>query len=277
MLNQNDLNLQATEISINTKYLFDFSICTLVTRKAEYNEMLESFIDKGFTKDKCEYLYVDNSDKITLEAYEGLNVFLQKAQGKYVILCHQDILLHDSDYTDLMQCIHYLDEKDATWALLGNAGGINLKWIATHITEGKTGIIRRETHLPLKTKTLDENFIVVKKSANIALSNNLQGFHFYGTDICLIANVLGFNSYVINFNLIHKSNGKKDESFYVLEKKIRIKYHKAFQAKYITTTFSRFYISGNFFGNYFFNTKIMLFLARQYYKVFTSKTDYWKT
>lgn len=277
MLNQNDLNLQATEISINTKYLFDFSICTLVTRKAEYNEMLESFIDKGFTKDKCEYLYVDNSDKITLEAYEGLNVFLQKAQGKYVILCHQDILLHDSDYTDLMQCIHYLDEKDATWALLGNAGGINLKWIATHITEGKTGIIRSETHLPLKTKTLDENFIVVKKSANIALSNNLQGFHFYGTDICLIANVLGFNSYVINFNLIHKSNGKKDESFYVLEKKIRIKYHKAFQAKYITTTFSRFYISGNFFGNYFFNTKIMLFLARQYYKVFTSKTDYWKT
>lgn len=277
MLNQNDLNLQATEISINTKYLFDFSICTLVTRKAEYNEMLESFIDKGFTKDKCEYLYVDNSDKTTLEAYEGLNVFLQKAQGKYVILCHQDILLHDSDYTDLMQCIQYLDEKDATWALLGNAGGINLKWIATHITEGKTGIIRSETHLPLKTKTLDENFIVVKKSANIALSNNLQGFHFYGTDICLIANVLGFNSYVINFNLIHKSNGKKDESFYVLEKKIRIKYHKAFQAKYITTTFSRFYISGNFFGNYFFNTKIMLFLARQYYKVFTSKTDYWKT
>ena len=239
--------------------------------------MLESFIDKGFTKDKCEYLYVDNSDKITLEAYEGLNVFLQKAQGKYVILCHQDILLHDSDYTDLMQCIHYLDEKDATWALLGNAGGINLKWIATHITEGKTGIIRSETHLPLKTKTLDENFIVVKKSANIALSNNLQGFHFYGTDICLIANVLGFNSYVINFNLIHKSNGKKDESFYDLEKKIRIKYHKSFQAKYITTTFSRFYISGNFFGNYFFNTKIMLFLARQYYKVFTSKTDYWKT
>ena len=176
-----------------------------------------------------------------------------------------------------MQCIQYLDGKDATWALLGNAGGINLKWIATHITEGKTGIIRSETHLPLKTKTLDENFIVVKKSANIALSNNLQGFHFYGTDICLIANVLGFNSYVINFNLIHKSNGKKDESFYDLEKKIRIKYHKSFQAKYITTTFSRFYISGNFFGNYFFNTKIMLFLARQYYKVFTSKTDYWKT
>ena len=274
MLNQNDLNLQATKISKNTKYLFDFSICTLVTRKTEYHEMLESFIDKGFTKDKCEYLYVDNSDKTTFEAYEGLNVFLQKAQGKYVILCHQDILLHDSDYNDLMQCIQFLDEKDATWALLGNAGGLNLKWIATHITEGKTGIIRSETHLPLKTKTLDENFIVVKKSANIALSNNLQGFHFYGTDICLIASVLGFNSYVINFNLTHKSNGKKDESFYDLEKKIRIKYHKAFQAKYITTTFSRFYISGNFFGDYFFNTKIMLFLAHQYYKVFTTKNDF---
>ena len=275
MQNQNNLNLLATKISNNIKYAFDFSICTLVTRKAEYTEMMQSCINKGFTTDKCEYLYIDNSTKTTFEAYEGLNVFLQKAQGKYVVICHQDILLHDSDYTDLLQCINELDKKDANWAVLGNAGGLNLKWIGTHITEGKTGIVRKEKYLPLKTKTLDENFMVVKKSANIALSNNLQGFHFYGTDICLIASVLGFDSYIINFNLIHKSNGKKDASFYDLERKIKIKYQKAFQEKYITTTFSRFYISGSWFAFWFYNSKIMLFLVRQYYKLATSKKDFW--
>ena len=247
---------------------------SLVTRKAEYQEMLQTFVNKGFITEKCEFLHIDNSEKTTFEAYEGLNLFLQKAQGKYIILCHQDILIHDSDYFSLTNCIEELDNKDPNWGLLGNAGGLNLKWIGTHITEGATGIVRSEPNLPLKTITLDENFIVVKKSANLALSKNLSGFHFYGTDICLIAEFLGFNSYIINFNLTHKSNGKKDASFYKIEKDIRKKYHSAFRAKYVTTTFSRFYVSGNAFGFWFFNTKIMLFLVRQYFKFFTTKKAY---
>lgn len=274
MNNQNNKISHSTAISKDYKYDFEFSICTLVTRKDEYQEMMQSFVDKGFTTDKCEYLHIDNSEKTTYEAYEGLNEFLQKAQGKYVILCHQDIFIHDSNYQDLLNCIQELDYKDAKWALLGNAGGLNLKWIGTHITEGKTGIVRTEPNLPLKTITLDENFIVVKKSANIALSNDLRGFHFYGTDICLIANILGYNSYLINFNLTHKSNGKKDQSFYEIEKKIKNKYYKAFRPKFISTTFSRFYISGNLLGYLLLNSKIMLFLARQYFKFFTSKTKY---
>ncbi len=275
MLNQNEVHIQTTEITNETTYLFEFSICTLVTRKAEYQEMIQSFVRKGFTTKKCEYLFIDNSDKTTFEAYEGLNIFLQKAQGKYVILCHQDIVIHDSNYDNLIRCIQEIDSKDEAWGLLGNAGGLNLKWIGTHITEGKTGIVRTEKKLPLKTITLDENFIVVKKSANIALSNNLQGFHFYGTDICLVAKFLGFNSYLINFNVLHKSNGKKDRSFFEIETKIKKKYHQAFRGKYITTTFSRFYISGNLFGFWILNSKIMLFLMRQYYKVVTSKKDFW--
>ena len=274
MIENEKQNLQSTALLSTIQYPFEFSICTLVTRKSEYQEMMQSYVNKGFTTDKCEFLHIDNSEKTTFEAYAGLNLFLQKAQGQYIILCHQDILIHDSDYNDLLNCIEELDKKDPNWGLLGNAGGLNLKWIGTHITEGKTGIVRKEHQLPLRTITLDENFIVVKKSANLALSHNIAGFHFYGTDICLIARVLGFNSYLINFNLTHKSNGKKDASFYKIEKDIRKKYHTAFGARYITTTFSRFYISGNAFGFWFFNTKIMLFLARQYFKFFTSKKEY---
>ena len=274
MIENTETTFASTALTAELNYRFEFTICTLVTRKKEYQEMVQSFLNKGFTVDKCEFLHIDNSEKTIFEAYAGLNLFLQKAQGKYIILCHQDILIHDSDYFSLTNCIEELDNKDPNWGLLGNAGGLNLKWIGTHITEGATGIVRSEPNLPLKTITLDENFIVVKKSANLALSNNLLGFHFYGTDICLIAKVLGFNSYLINFNLTHKSNGKKDASFYKIEKDIRNKYRAAFGAKYITTTFSRFYISGNAVGFWFFNTKIMLFLVRQYFKFFTSKSTY---
>jgi Zn-finger protein len=252
---------------------FLFSICTLVTRKQEYDEMLNSFLKKGFTTDDCEYLYIDNSENSTYDAYEGLNVFLQKAQGKYVILCHQDILIHDNDKTDLLKLIEEVESKDPNWGILANAGGINLKWIATHITQGNGRVIK-ENHLPLKVKTVDENFIIVKKSANIALSRDLSGFHFYGTDICLIADVLGFNSYTIGFNIIHKSNGKPDASFHKLRKELKLKYRKAFRNRFLTTTFSRFFLSGTDFIYYFNDAKPVLFLVRQYYKFFTKKKDY---
>ena len=111
-------------------YEYLFSICTLVTRKQEYEEMLESFLQKGFTTDCCEYMYIDNSNNCTFDAYEGLNIFLQKAKGKYIILCHQDIILHDNDKDYLLKLIKEVNDKDESWAVLGNAGGVNLKWIA---------------------------------------------------------------------------------------------------------------------------------------------------
>jgi Zn-finger protein len=263
----------AQKINKEDSSKFLFSICTLVTRKQEYEEMLDSFLKKGFSTDDCEYLYIDNSENSTYDAYEGLNIFLQKAKGKYVILCHQDIIIHDNDKNNLVNLIEEVESKDHNWGILANAGGINLKWIATHITQGNGRIIK-EKDLPLKVKTVDENFIIVKKSANIALSKDLFGFHFYGTDICIIADVLGFNCYVIGFNIIHKSNGKPDASFDKLRKELKLKYRKAFRNRFFTTTFSRFCLSGTYFIYYFNNSKPVLFLVRQYYKFFTKKKDY---
>ena len=264
---------QATAISKQENYLFEFSICTLVTRKEEYNEMMDSFIKKGFTTDCCEYLYIDNSEKCTFDAYQGLNIFLQKAQGKYVILCHQDIILHDNNKVDLLEMIADVKQKDNKWAVLANAGGVNLKWIATHITQNSGRVITEE-HWPLRVKTVDENFIVVKKSANLALSKNLSGFHFYGTDLCLIADILGYTSYVIGFNLTHKSNGKIDQSFYDSKKAIKSKYKIALRKRFVTTTFSKICFTGNTFQFFAFNTGFILFFVRQYYKFLTKKKDY---
>nr|WP_199158647.1 hypothetical protein [Pedobacter sp. ASV2] len=262
----------AKSISL-TSYEYEYSICTLVTRKTEYDEMLNSFLKKGFDEKSCEYLFIDNSSTCKFEAYKGLNQFLQQAKGKYIILCHQDIIIHDHDRKHLSERILEIEQSDPNWAILANAGGINLKWIATNITQ-RSGRIIKEPILPLKTKTVDENFMVVKNSANLALSNNLSGFHMYGPDLCLIADVLGFNSYVIHFNIIHKSNGNADESFYKSKKAFIKKYNLAFRSRFMTTTITRYYLSGNWFTAWFYNLQPIKFLVRQYYKAFKPKKLY---
>lgn len=263
----------ANKIEKEQTFDFTFSICTLVTKKTEYQEMLNSFEYKGFTSDLCEFLYIDNSENCTFDAYEGLNVFLQKAKGKYVILCHQDIIIHDQNKDDLLKLIIEIDKKDENWGILGNAGGVNIKWRTNHITQGEGNTIT-EKNVPLKVRSLDENFILVKKSANLALSRNLNGFHLYGTDICLIAEILGYNSYVIGFNLLHKSNGTIDKSFFDSKKNLLKKYNNALRTRFMSSTISRFCLTGNPFFQVLYNSKIILYLVRQYYKLTTKTEDY---
>ena len=267
-----DLSFVKT-LSSNEKFPFRYSICTLVSKPQEYEEMAESFIRAGFEMAICEYLCINNSKTNTYDAFAGLNRFLREAKGEYIILCHQDILLHDHTINDLDKRVAEIDIIDNNWGVLSNAGGINLKYVAMHVTQ-KCGNKLIEPLLPLVAKTVDENFILVKNASNLALSHNLYGFHMYGTDICLIAETLGLKSYIIDFNLTHKSNGNADASFYKSRKELMRKYRLAMRGRFMSTTITRFYISGNFIGYKLLNSGISMFLVRQYYKIFKAKSQY---
>lgn len=258
----------ATKIN-SIEYFYTFSICTLVTRTDQYEKMLRSFINAGFTRDKCEYLYIDNSKENVYDAYSAFNIFLQKAQGRYVIICHQDIELIYDKIGDLEKRINEIEELDPKWALIGNAGGINLKFLSGHITHGNPPIhVKKGKHFPQKVQTLDENFILIKRQANLAVSSDLAGYHFYGTDICLIAKILGYNAYVVDFRLYHKSIGNKNENFYNLKTELQRKYQRAFKGRYLhAPTRERFYISGNRFCSFILNTSLLKAIAKKYYKL----------
>jgi hypothetical protein len=104
-------------------YNYRYSVCTLVTRKEEYQEMLNTFIQVGFTTDICEYLMIDNSEVNIMDAYEGINSFLQNATGEYIIICHQDILLTETSTQAILdKRIDEMNNLDPQWAILGNAG-----------------------------------------------------------------------------------------------------------------------------------------------------------
>lgn len=248
------------ENSITTNKLY--SICTLVTNFDEYQEMIDSFKCAGFTDNETEFFYIDNSNGNSEDGYTGLNKFLNLATGKYIIICHQDVLLKFDTINILNQRIREMDNFDPHWAILGNAGfnGFTEKYYRISDPWGENTHIGE---LPAKVKSLDENFLLIKNEANLALSHDLKGFHMYGTDLCNIASFLGWNAYVIDFHLYHKSGGNCNESFVIAKQSFIDKYSNLIKTLYIRTTCTPMIITPNRLCNKLLNRKFFYSIRKR--------------
>jgi hypothetical protein len=221
-----------------------FSICTLVTDFRQYQAMMRSFARGGFRGSDCEYIHIDNSVTNSTDAYRGLNRFLHAARGDYVILCHQDVELIADDRLKLESVIGELEDYDPSWALAGNSGGMAPGRLAIRISDPH-GSDQRTEQLPARVHSLDENFIVVKRCANLSLSRDLSGFHLYGTDICIVAEILGWSAYVVDFHLLHRGAGRRDRTLSESRAALVSKYARAFRARWVATPCEVFFLSGS--------------------------------
>lgn len=251
------------KIESTYQFKYQYSICTLVTDQEQYQEMMESFIQAGFNTTLCEFLIADNTRGNQFEAYRALNRFLQEAQGRYIIVCHQDILINYDQEAVLKERISELERLDQRWGVAGNAGARDLYHMAMVITQNNTLI--RKGNFPSKVISLDENFLLIKAEANLAVSGDMSGFHLYGTDICLIADCMGWNSYVIDFNISHESSGRMNSSFHEISKQLQKKYQRFFRGRYIKTTITRFYL-GSKWISWFMNLPLIKSIVRLFYK-----------
>jgi hypothetical protein len=212
-----------------------FTIATLVTDHAQYSEMRASFQAGGFDAEHCEYLFIDNSQSNKACAYRGLNAMLNKARGDLVILAHQDVRLLSDDRQTLDQRLADLDARDPAWALAGNAGGMQPGQLAIRITDPH-GADQHSATLPARVMSLDENFIVVRRTARFGFSRDLQGFHLYGADLCLNAAMAGYTAFVIDFHLAHLSAGTLSPSFHAALDAFRTKWSHALTPRWMQTT-----------------------------------------
>ena len=228
--------------------------------------MLESFAKGGFDPDITEYLYIDNSITNAADAYSGINEFLSMAKGRYIIICHQDIVLVNHNLAQLEKCIAELNKLDAKWALLGNAGGKSLGCLSLRLKDphgdNNTG------GFPVKVQSLDENFILVRKDANLGGSSDLGGFHLYGFDLCFMAAMRGYSAYVVDFHFQHLSPGKISQDFINSRSRIIGKYQQLFSGRFFQTTCTSFYLSGNAMLNSIFNHKRIIKWLEDVYKRF---------
>lgn len=221
-----------------------FSICTLVTRHAEYAAMVESFKARGFTPEKAEFLYLDNSKGHQWDAFQGIRRFLSLARGTYVILCHQDIRLLADDIEILRANLAALDALDADWALAGNAGAMADGSLVIRISDPH-GEDQRRGAFPARVATLDENFIIIRRDALVSVSAAGSGFHLYGTDLCLQARCAGRSAWVIDFHLRHLSAGKVDASFHQAQQRLEAHYDKLLTLPWhIRTTCTKMILGG---------------------------------
>jgi hypothetical protein len=259
--------IHSASIPINDAEIFTkkISVCTLVTKPIQYNDMVESFINKGFQQD-CEFLYINNIDSNNFDAYSSIRKFLLLAKSEYIIFCHQDILAIDT-FETLNNCLITLNNLDSNWAIAANAGGKHIKGVIKYLVDADGNKIVTPD-LPQQVFAIDENFFIVKKSALLSISNNLNGFHFYATDMCLIADLLGYKSYVIPYLVKHLSHGNYDAHFQKQMKNARKKYQKAYRAKFLESPSYRFYISSSSIKNLLFNNSFTFFWVKIWYRVF---------
>lgn len=230
-----------------------FSICTLVTRHAEYKGMVESFIAQGFTGDNSEFLYLDNAARHRWDAFQGIRRFLTRARGAYVLLCHQDIRLLGDGFQKLRECLAALDGLDPEWALAGNAGATQEGALVIRISDPH-GEDQRRGAFPARVVSLDENFIIIRRDALVGISAGLAGFHLYGTDMCLQARCAGRSAWVIDFHLRHLSAGKVDASFHQVQRALESQYDQTFRhfPWRIRTTCTRLVLGGGRLKRWFF-------------------------
>lgn len=209
-----------------------YSFCTLVSDKAEYGRFVASFKAGGFDAD-CEYLYVDNTAGNTADAYEGARLMFNEAVGDYIVYCHQDVLLLEHGRADLDRVLAELTAAAPDWGIAGNAGttgeGVTYSCIVDPASDREHG------PFPMRVATLDENFMVTRREARLSTSGDLTGFHLYGTDLCLMADVLGHSCWVIPFKLRHLSTGRLRETYLDHATRLQDKYQRAFRDRYIDT------------------------------------------
>lgn len=222
-----------------------FSVCTLVASQDKYDRMLRSFRAFGFTDTNSEFLAADNRAGNHFDGYTWMRRLYPECRGRYVIFCHDDVELVDDGYDDLVARLEGLSAEDAAWVLAGNAGaryrkvtvgpdGVATKPWSMTITDPNGTFRMRRPHV--RVESLDENFIIMRREAFVGGSLDLGGFHFWGPDLCLVAEFLGGKAYAVNFHLRHHSRGKRDAGYRAARERFRQKYSGYFPGRTLVTT-----------------------------------------
>lgn len=221
-----------------------FTIVTLLRNEVSYRRMLRSYRDYGFTTENTEFIAIDNRVSNLTDGFQGSRLALSQTAGQYLIFCHDDVeLLHDG-FDDLCQRITALQDLDPGWMVAGMAGGIyrqqmtptGRRKVASRVSD-RWGAGRKVGRpFPRRVESLDEMFLLMPRVRAPQASVDLSGFHFFGTDLCLQAELAGGGAYVIDFHLFHHGTGHKGPDYWEQKARIEAKYRPYFPGRTVVTS-----------------------------------------
>jgi len=76
----------------------------------------------------------------------------------------------------------------------------------------------------------------MRRTRPVISSYDLKGFHFYGPDLCLQAELLGGSAYAIDFLLRHYGKGERGPSFRAARREFIAKYSAYFPGRTLHST-----------------------------------------
>lgn len=215
----------------------NISLISVYNNDEKLNEMVESAkIQKNVN---VEYILIDNSGQRFKSASEALNYGVSKATGEVIVFLHQDIVFLDSFQ---LENIYYfaLNNKNVIFGSAGvkskieNPKGTILSSMYGGESKNKIDTLKQ----PELCLTLDECLIACHTNClrNLSFDEKIcDGWHLYGADLCLQANLLeNMKVMVVPMNIWHKSNGNADNAYLSTQNKLGKKYCKKY--KIINTT-----------------------------------------
>ena len=200
-----------------------FSIISCVSNFEVYQKCLVESLYRFENIDLYELIPVDNYAN-NYTATQALNLAIRAAKSDLIICCHQDISLLPGFFD---RAIKLLDGIDDDWGIIGCAGPSLLKdesnkhFPIGRVYAGKAGeygddfdsklrIIYDGEIRSAEAYCVDECLFLINKRQGIRFNPEIDGFHFYGADICLSMRSAGKKVYASYLPIIH--HGEYSES-----------------------------------------------------------------
>jgi hypothetical protein len=168
-----------------------------------------SLFDRNFAASPC--LKDVRPDRIIVQegfpsAATGYNDAIDKAQTDLIVFAHQDVYFPAEWLVDLNRSLEILKNSDPGWGVLGCSGIKYPDLRAGYVHSVGLGILGEPFQHPVPIDTLDEFILILRKSSGLRFDPSLPHFHFYGTDICMLAREQKRGCYAISAFTVHNTS-----------------------------------------------------------------------
>ncbi len=141
-------------------------------------------------------------------AAKAYNSAIEEAESDVLVFAHQDVFLPETWLHDLNKTLELLSRSDPQWAVLGAWGVKASGECAGHVyCAGNIKRLGAPFEGVAEVTSLDELILILRKSSGVRFDERLEGFHMYGTDICLESRRRGMKCYAIPAFCVHNTNG----------------------------------------------------------------------
>ena len=173
-----------------------------------------------------EVFFKENNTDSLAKVYNKAIDFAIKENIDHIILCHDDIILENFDYTKLKRHFNDYDilgvagasqikvQEPALWHLMGGGlGGGHLHGAVAHLDGSDKKTMTSFGPYPHKAVIMDGVFLAISRKVfkKIRFDESCpSGFHFYDLQYTLDASIAGYKCGVVDAYITHASPGLRE-------------------------------------------------------------------